>query len=155
MLDYLRCERYAPSPRKELQLDCTAELGLFKAWVSALFPPASCKTQENRPTGERGTFIVALANSSLACGFPEEMQTSQTTLGCRPKHLWTSSIKVLKTLVLTQIFCSSIKTTGPPVSLFRETVCLWHLNKGVYLRNGWVPGKSYNKSSLCLLTFNF
>lgn len=113
------------------------------------------KTQENRPTGERGTLTVALANSSLACGFPEEMQTNQTTLGCWPKHLWTSSIKVLKTLVLTQIFCSSIKTTGPPVSLFRETVCLWHLNKGVYLRNGWVSGKSYNKSSLCLLTFSF
>ena len=60
-------------------------------------------------------------------------------------------------MILTQIFCSSIKTAGPQVSLLRETVCLWHLNKDVYLRNCSLSStRFYNKltaSHFILQTF--
>lgn len=102
--------------------------------------------RKKRPTGEWVALIV-MAGQFLTCLWVPRGNANKSD------HSWllaNESLnffnKVFKTLVLTQIFCSSIKTAGPQVSLFRETVCLWHLNKGVYLRNGSLSStRFYNK----------
>lgn len=98
--------------------------------------PHIINARKKRPTGEWVTLTV-VAGQFLTC-----LQVPRGNAN-KSDHTWllaNESLnffnKVFKTLVLTQIFCCNIKTARPQVSLFRETVCLWHLNKGVYLRDG-------------------
>lgn len=110
--------------------------------------------RKKRPTGEWVTLTVH--------GWPIPHLPVSSQRKCKQirPHLaadqWIFELlqkKVFKTLVLTQIFCSSIKTAGPQVPLFRETVCLWHLNKSVNLRNGPLSSMRFYSELLCL-TFN-